>query len=211
LRDGAKPNLKPPFGAVLGLPKAAKFITISNMNNIKKLALLIIAAIIVVGAVVYFVKTGRENNPFSSETSSATPTLSASISPTLKPNAKSSPTPTPVNYTIPKCRLGGEITFENNSFKTDDAFFNYEKVTDLHDFIRWTITPSDGDVSIGPNMFASLELPSGRDTITIAFNSGKPKYAGYTLKASIDYPVVFPDGTKILNAVCSDETKLIIK
>jgi hypothetical protein len=175
----------------------------------KKTLPLVIAAIILAIAVIYFTRSGGNNNlsPSSSQSASPTPAISASPTPTPKPSTK----PTPVGYIIPKCWLGGEITFENNVFKTADAYFNYEQVTDHHDFIRWTITPGGEDVSIGPNMFASLGLPSGRDTISINFNSGKPKYAEYTLKASIDYPVELPEGGKVLNTACSSETKLIIK
>lgn len=179
----------------------------------KKTLPLVIAAIILAVAVIYFTRGGGNNNlsPSDSQLVSPTPSISTTTTQTPRPSAKPSPTPTSLSYIIPKCRLGGEITFENNVFKTNNAYFNYEQVTDDHDLIRWTITPAGEDIRIGPNMFAGLELPSGQEIITIVFYSGKPKYAEYTLKASIDYPVTFPDGTKILNAVCSDETKLIIK
>ena len=181
----------------------------------KKILPLMVAAVIVAVAVIYFTRSGGNNNLSPSGSPSVNPTPSISASPTprpsVKPSPKPSPTPTPASYIIPKCWLGGEITFEGGAFKTSDAYFNYDQVADPHDFIRWTITPAGEDVSIGPNMFANLELPAGRDTITIGFNSGRPKYAEYTLKASIDYPVTFPDATKVLNALCSGETKLIIK
>ncbi len=175
----------------------------------KKTLTLAVAAIILAVAVIYFTRGGGNNNLSPSGTQSANPTPSISASPTPKPSVK--PSSSPVSYIIPKCRLGGEITFENSVFKTDNAYFNYEQVTDPHDFIKWTKTPAEEDISIGPNMFSGLELPSGRDTITINFNSGKPRYAQYTLKASIDYPVELPEGGKVLNTACSGETKLIIK
>ncbi len=181
------------------------------MNTKKTLPLVITAAILAV-AVIYFTRSGGNNNLSPSETQSASPLPSPSATDgqaTPKPSAK--PTPTPASYIIPKCWLGGKITFEGGVFKTNDAYFNYDRVTDKHDFVRWTITPAGEDVSVGPNMFAGLEIPSGRDTITISFNSGAPKYTGYTLKASIDYPVELPEGGKVLNAACSGETKLIIK
>lgn len=186
----------------------------------KKIVPLVIAVIILAVAVIYFTGSGGNNNLSPSEVQSASPTPSISASPLPSPSAtdgqatprpSAKPTPTPVSYVIPKCWLGGEITFENNVFKTRDTYFNYEQIADPHDFIKWTITPGGEDVSIGPNMFASLELPSGRSVITIGFNSGEPQHTEYTLKASIDYPVTFPDATKVLNAPCSGETKLIIK
>ncbi len=181
----------------------------------KKTLPLIIAVIIIAVAVIYFTRSGNNNNlsPSDSQLASPTPSISASPTPppTGGPSPKPSPTPTPASYIIPKCWLGGEITFEGDVFKTNNAYFNYDRVTDPHDFIRWTITPGEEDISIGPNMFASLELPSGRSVITIGFNSGEPKYTEYTLKASIDYPVTFPDATRVLNAICSGETELIIK
>ncbi len=184
----------------------------------KKTLPLAIAAIILAVAVIYFTRSGGNNNLSLSGSQSASPTPSISASPstdsTSSPQASSGsngPTPTPVSYVIPKCWLGGKIIFEGGVFKTNDAYFNYDQVTDKHDFIKWAIMPAGEDVSIGPNMFAGLELPSGRDTITIGFNSGKPRYTEYTLKASIDYPVELPEGGKILNTACSGETKLIIK
>ena len=181
----------------------------------KKIAFLLAIVVVAAIAIIYFARVGN-NNLSPSESPSETPssvitTPSASPSPTPKPSARPSPTPTPESYVVPECWLGGTITFEDNVFKTSDAYLNYDKVIDNHDFIKWTITPADGDVSIGPNMFASLPLPSGREIITISFNSGGPKYGEYTLKASVDYPVELPEGGKVLNASCSGETKLIIK
>ena len=128
------------------------------------------------------------------------------------------PTPTPdegvpvgVSKIHPECQLGGELVFlEEKTYRVDGAYFNYQKVEDAHDFVRWTISPQE-EVSIGPNMFSSLALPAGKETITFSFaKAGRPQYKTYELKASINYPYVVNNKVEVLNKQCEGVTKVRI-
>ena len=128
------------------------------------------------------------------------------------------PTPTPdegvpvgVSKIHPECQLGGELVFiQEDLYRVDGAYFNYQKGEDPHDFVRWSISPQE-EVSIGPNMFSSLTLSSGKETITFAFEkSGRPQHKTYELKASIDYPFVVNNKVEVLNKPCAGVTKVRI-
>ncbi len=184
----------------------------------KKTLPLVIAAIILAVAVIYFTRSGGNNNLSPSETQSASPSVSISASPSTS-SGPDGPTSTPVSYDTPKCWLSGEIVFNGKVFMhTGTQEFNYENVHDPHDIIRWQISPStplgtgpSGETfSIGPNMFSGLEPIKGSDYLTISFGELAPKYKEYQLSASIDYVAVVDNAAKILNEKCSGKTTLII-
>lgn len=136
----------------------------------------------------------------------------------VRKGLEATPTPTPeegvpvgISKVRPECQLGGELVFiEEKTYRVDGAYFNYQKVEDSHDFIRWTISPQE-EASIGPNMFSSLPLPAGKETITFAFKKvGRPQYKTYELRASIDYPYVVNNKVEILNKPCDGVTKVQI-
>ncbi len=126
-------------------------------------------------------------------------------------NPDSSPISSPSADLIPKCNLTGEIIFEDGIFTHKNSQeFNYENVFDPHDIIKWTMSPSGEDFSIGPNRFSGLKAGKGSDYLTISFKGTTPKYKKYTLSASIDYVLATPDGAKIFNEKCSGTTTLTI-
>jgi len=184
----------------------------------KKTLPLIIAAIILAVAVIYFTRSGGNNSlsPSDSQLISPAPSISASPSAdsTGSPQASSGPngpTPTPVSYVIPRCWLSGEIVFDGKAFMhTGTQEFNYENIYDPHDIIKWQISPSGETFSIGPNRFSGLEPIKGSDYLTVSFNDSAPKYNKYELSASIDYVAVVNNAAKILNEKCSGKTTLII-
>ena len=154
-------------------------------------AIIVVVAVLIVGGAIY-VKKGI------GPTATLTPTSDEGV-------------PVGVSKIHPECQLGGELVFiEEDLYRVDGAYFNYQKVEDPHDFVRWSISPQE-EASIGPNMFSSLTLPSGKETITFAFaKAGRPQHKTYELKASIDYPFVVNNKVEILNKPCEGVTKVRI-
>src|SRR3989344_469965 len=144
-------------------------------------AVIVVIAVLIVGGAIY-VKKGI------GPTATLTPTPDEGV-------------PVGVSKIHPECQLGGELVFiEEDLYRVDGAYFNYQKVEDPHE-----------EASIGPNMFSSLTLPSGKETITFAFaKAGRPQHKTYELKASIDYPFVVNNKVEILNKPCEGVTKVRI-
>lgn len=168
--------------------------------------LIIITIVLAILAVGIFLMSKGEGDPILDPSASITPTSSAGPS-------TSGPAGVPVGISTikPECQLDGDVTFiAAGTFKSDKPNFYYQKVMDSHDIVNWTISPKGEDISVGPNRFSSLPLPSGQEFITVAFNSGQPKYKEYELSASIDYPYVVNNEVKVLNKKCSGKVRVII-
>ena len=62
----------------------------------------------------------------------------------------------------------------------------YQNVDDEIRQIHWRSNPDDGLLSVGPNLFEGLIIPSGEREIGTVLK-GKPSVDNYTLNASVTY------------------------
>lgn len=162
---------------------------------------IIFSAILIVVIIGIFIVKGITTEPSGSP--------SPSVSPTSSPTT--SPSTSPISDIAPKCWLTGEIVYNGQVFMHGGSQeFNYKDMADPHDIIKWQISPSGEDFSIGPNRASGLKLPEGSDYLTVSFNKPTPNYARYELTASVDYVAVVDNAAKILNEKCSGKTTLII-
>jgi len=135
--------------------------------------------------------------------------------PVLTESSSSSPEPT--NQVVPKstskpdssvslpatCQLGGEIRFiKQNLYETKGAKITYQNVDDPTRQIFWKSEPNDETLTVGPNLFEELPLPSGQREIGVSLKNN-PTSKLYTLTAAITYGVRNSDGgIEVRNADC---------
>jgi len=140
-------------------------------------------------------------------TPSALPEPSLTASPSATPVSsnfpKSTKTPLPtgdgrttfVDEPVPwslllggaSCELKGEIKFLNgNTYDNQDALFTYGGIDHPARNIIWTVTPDDGSLSVGPNMFSKMQLPYSQSLLGI-FILGEPKSKRYELTVAVQY------------------------
>lgn len=173
-----------------------------------KIIFLVSAAIAVVFLVFYFgsawvinlANRQPQSSPKPSVSASESPLPTASASPSRSPFATKVPLPTGDNRTtfideaVPwnlllsqaSCQLQGEIKFLNhNTYDNQDAKFSYSGVDHPGRNIFWTVTPQD-DISVGPNLFGKMPLPSGESLLGITLPE-TPKSKTYELTATIQY------------------------
>ena len=166
---------------------------------------------------------------------SASPSVSPSASPRISPIAsplitkKILPTgdgqTTFIGQTVPwhlllqdaACELKGEIKFiSKNTYDNQDAEFIYKGVDHPGRNIKWTVTPDDGSLSVGPNIFTRIPLPDSRVLLGI-FPAGEPVSKKYELTANIQYGRLLKDGkfvsaggdVKVFEKQCAGKTTVV--
>ena len=141
----------------------------------KNIVFLVILIVIIAGAFLILRRNHVGNNP------SVTPTPSPSA---IKPTSNDIDI---TKFTKPAtCRVSGSIKFtQKNLYISDNAKIDYTGIDTEARLINWTITPND-DLSVGPNIFASLDIPDGSRSITVGLPD-QPKARQYTLTATVAY------------------------
>jgi hypothetical protein len=88
------------------------------------------------------------------------------------------------------CKVSGDLIFRSqNSYNSTTSFFEYENIDNDVRLIFWKIEPEvKVDVDIGPNMFSGLNVPDGKERISLVFYD-IPSEKEYTLTASVSYGV----------------------
>lgn len=134
---------------------------------------------------------------------SASPTINPSHTPTPTnlPKVTRTTTPTPngkttfVGEKVPwellladaSCQLKGEIKFlDEKTYDNQDAIFIYKGVDHPARNIKWTISPAEPNIEVGPNIFNKMPLPDGQSLLGI-FPKGPLSAKKYTLTASMQY------------------------
>lgn len=161
-------------------------------------------------------------------------TLIPSLSPTPRkvPNVAKIPLPigdgktTFIDEPVPwdlllsdaSCELKGEIKFLNgNTYDNQDAVFIYSGIDHPARNIKWTVTPNDGSLSIGPNIFSKIQIPYGQVLLGI-FPLQESKSKRYELTAKIEYGrLVDKDGrfviaggnVKLFEKQCQGKTTVV--
>ncbi len=128
----------------------------------------------------------RDTNPLGN-----LPVLTGSSSPPPEPTNQVVPKPTPKPGSsvslLATCQLGGEIRFKTpNLYETIGAKITYQNVDDPTRQIFWKSEPDDGALTIGPNLFEELPLPSGEREIGVSLKNS-PTSKSYTLTAAVSY------------------------
>lgn len=160
--------------------------------------------------------------------------VSPSAMPTLSklPNVTKIPLPTgdgkttfvdePVPWDLllsdASCELKGEIKFLNgNTYDNQDAIFIYSGIDHPARNIKWTITPDDGSLSVGPNIFSKIQIPYGQALLGV-FLLQEPKSKKYELTAKIQYGrlvdekgkfVVAGGNVKLFEKQCAGKTTVV--
>lgn len=126
----------------------------------------------------------------------------------VTPNQTNSETNLPISKPA-TCQLMGKISFLSpNLYKTEGAKIVYQNVDDVIRQIFWTVSPDDGSLSVGPNLFEQLKIPDGEREVGVSLDK-TPSSNIYTLTAQITYGVKFADGKEeVRKAKC--DGKIIV-
>ncbi|MBI2670148.1 MAG: hypothetical protein HYX20_03320 [Candidatus Yanofskybacteria bacterium] len=151
-------------------------------------------------------------NPSPSTLVIVSPTVFPAISPAITPKVTKTALPTPtasdagelfkgipdqglVPTSVPKeqitgsatCRLEGGINFiREDLYESKGAKIVYHNVDSPARLIFWKVTPDDGVLKIGPNIFSGLPLPGGEREIGVTIEK-TASAKSYTLAATITY------------------------
>lgn len=154
---------------------------------------------------------------------SESPEPSLSENPSVSPAPISTPTPRPSVSKVPlpsssgqtfidekvpwellladaSCELKGEIKFLNEkTYDNQDAVFIYKGIDHPGRNIKWTITPTEPNLSIGPNIFNKIPIPSGQSLLGL-FPTGSLSAKRYELTALIEYGRLIDEKGKFVTA-----------
>lgn len=107
------------------------------------------------------------------------------------------------------CNVGGTVRFKDlGTAEILGARITYTGIDSPARQIKWLIAPSD-DLSIGPNIAASLVLPDGSENIIVVLPE-RPKAKQYRLTASITYGRLEGEGIIVRETGCTGSTKVIL-
>lgn len=175
-------------------------------------------ALIIIGGVVWLT-VGTSDGPVGT-TPSESPSASASATPQASgsPTASAKPTATPQGGFLgltglkapATCSVSGSIDFVSPTiFSSKDAKITWQNVDIQSRQIRWTVTPND-NLAVGPNLFASLPVPNGSETLTVGLPSN-PAARTYKLTASVTYGELINGNAVVKEAACSGSTTVRLK
>lgn len=128
----------------------------------------------------------------------ATPRATKTVSPTTSVNDESFkgiPDQRLVPTSVPKeqitgpatCRLEGGINFiRQDLYESKGAKIVYRNVDSPARLIFWKVTPDDGVLKIGPNIFSGLTLPDGEREVGVTVER-TTSAKSYALSASVTY------------------------
>ena len=183
-------------------------ISLPGMVNKNNIIWIIILAVGIMSVSLFFISNKDKDGdeiagviPSESPEASETESPSISPSPSKSPNIAKTPLPTGdgrttfVDESVPwhlllsdaSCELKGEIKFLNsNTYDNQEAVFIYNGIDHPARNIKWTKTPDDGSLSIGPNIFSKMQIPYGQ-TLLGVFPLEESKSKRYELTAKIAY------------------------
>lgn len=200
-----------------------------------KILLITFLVVILVLAGVYFgvFRKSSPGEPAGSE--SPEPSFSVSPSPTPTPRPFVSKVPLPsgngktifIDEKVPwellladaSCELKGEIKFLNEkTYDNQDALFIYKGIDHPGRNIKWTITPAEPNLGVGPNIFSKIPIPAGESLLGV-FPSGPLAAKKYELTAQIEYGrlidtkgkfVTAGGDVKIFQKQCQGKTTIVL-
>lgn len=139
----------------------------------------------------FFIRDAKNPEP-------TTPALTGLSPATTSPSTQSTFSPTPqkvVNGTrIATCQLRGSIKFINNNlYETKGAKIAYQNVDDRIRQIYWQSNPDDEALTVGPNLFEQLIIPTGEHEVGVTLQKNT-EVKLYTLTAAVSYGVELTNG-----------------
>ncbi len=106
------------------------------------------------------------------------------------------------------CQVQGTLKFWSpNGYQTVGAKISYTGEDSPARQIKWNISPTGEDLSVGPNLMAQLKLPDGESPISAALPSS-PHSKNYTLTASITYGRLVGEGVRVYEVPCSGQASV---
>ena len=178
------------------------------------ITLLIVVILVLAGVYFWVLKPSGEpmesESPMPSVTASPTPTPA----PTKTPIASKVPLPTGdgrttfINEKVPwellladaSCELKGEIKFLNEkTYDNQDALFIYKGVDHPGRNIKWTISPAEPNLEVGPNIFSKIFIPNGQSLLGV-FPKGALGAKKYELTAVMEYGRLIDEKGKFVTA-----------
>ncbi|MBI2063713.1 MAG: hypothetical protein HYT65_01835 [Candidatus Yanofskybacteria bacterium] len=180
------------------------------MNKQKLIRLVVLA--VGIGLIWFFSfskKVAQEPVDFAGEII-LTPTATSEPSPVISPMTLPSRTPEITSkYPPAECSLTGSITYISPGlYENKDANIIYKNIDSVARLVLWTIFPDD-NLSVGPNIFASLPLPDGIEDVTVSLPDN-PKSKNYTLTAKVTYGVVIDRNLVIKESLCAGQIPIEI-
>ena len=158
------------------------------MSN--KVILSVIASAVGIGLLV-LINIFRDGGP--NNISKQTPAPSEVFISSPSPSASPRPSPSPKQIAA-SCQITGQIVFlDKNLYENKNAKIIYQNVDDAIRQIYWKSNPDDGVLTVGPNLFEDLPLPSGERNVGVAVNR-ETTVKNYTLTASINYGIKNTNG-----------------
>lgn len=181
--------------------------------------ILAVVAIVLVGTIAWFsMREDAEPTPAETPSVSSSPTGTpvAGVTPTPG-SAKASPKPTTTGFIgltglkeRASCTVGGSIEFlQPDLFSSKDAKITWKNVDIQSRQIHWKIAPNDGLV-VGPNIFASLSVPNGSETLTVKLPA-KPVTKSYKLTAAVTYGEMVNGNAVVKEAACTGSVDVRLK
>lgn len=106
------------------------------------------------------------------------------------------------------CVIGGEIVYIDRSIysSTDEAMITWKNQDSSGRLIKWRSEPKD-QLSIGPNLFANLNIPDGSWRISVGLPA-EPVAKEYTLWASVTYGQLVNGNVEVKEVACTGATKV---
>jgi len=146
-----------------------------------------------------------DTTPMPSVSLSPNPTITEE--PTVSPDSSVEVVPIPPAEAEATCQMDGQITFHSQSVfeSTSNTYLWYQNVDHSARRIFWETSPNyEGDISIGPNLFSGLEIPTGETSITVGFNdSYESSNKEYILSARIAYGVLINGAVQMRETQCA--------
>jgi len=202
-----------------------------------KILFVTLVVVILVLAGVYFWVLKPSGEPIVSESPAPSDTAIPSTTPTLTPSKTpvSSKVPLPtgdgrttfIDEKVPwnllladaSCELKGEIKFLNEkTYDNQDALFTYKGVDHPGRNVKWTVSPAEPNLEIGPNIFSKMPIPNGESLLGI-FPKGTLGSKKYELTAVMEYGrlvdekgkfVTVGGNVKLFQKTCKGKTTVVL-
>lgn len=105
------------------------------------------------------------------------------------------------------CQISGEANFTDQKTYSSNTKISWQNIDSQGRLINWRISPKD-DLAIGPNIFASLQVPNGEyENLTVSLPDN-PIFKTYLLTASVTYGQIIQGDVKVKEANCTGQVKV---
>lgn len=176
------------------------------MKNNKNLIFWVVVATVGIGLILYnyFLRPAQQDGqPTGPDfVQSPTPTLTSMPVSTKEPFSGLNGIKAPAT-----CQIIGETNFIDQKTYSSNTKISWQNIDSQGRLINWRISPKD-DLAIGPNIFASLQVPNGEyENLTVRLPDN-PISKTYLLTASVTYGQIIRGDVKVKEANCTGQIKI---